>query len=86
MAYDTDSLCIGPICETSWAPSLTNARAQACPIPALAPVMSATFPLSLLVIPFGLIVEDFAESSEVPFSSIIPLSPGGLFYEIVRIR
>jgi hypothetical protein len=35
---------------------------------------------------FGLIVENFAESSEVPFSSIVPLSPGGGFYEIVRIR
>src|SRR5208282_3174067 len=36
--------------STSRAPSWARARAQACPMPALAPVIKATFPLSFVVI------------------------------------
>ena len=36
--------------STSFAPSDARARAQACPIPALAPVISATFPVSFCCI------------------------------------
>src|SRR5580704_713249 len=36
--------------STSRAPSWARARAQACPIPALAPVIKATFPVSFVVI------------------------------------
>ena len=42
--------------RTSRAPSPAKARAHACPIPALAPVMSATFPSSFFVMSFAFVI------------------------------